>query len=215
MKTYDTTRYSHCPKRHVVWEEICRFLNKSHISPADRVLELGCGYGDFIGNIKACAKTGIELSAAMTEHVARYGAVELLTGDASSLLPTLEEDSFDTVFASNYFEHFAQDDIVAQLAEIRRILRPEGKLIAMQPNFRLCAANYFDDYTHKSVFSDVSFADFLAVNGFAPVTRHARFLPFSFKSRLPVSRLLVRGYLNSPLKPLAGQFLVVATNSKR
>lgn len=215
MKTYNTTRYSHTPKRRVVWEEICRFLNRSHISASGRVLEIGCGYGDFIGNIKARSKTGIEFAPAMTEHVARYGDVELLTGDAAAILPTLAENAFDTVFCSNYFEHFTQEDITLQLVEISRILGPGGKLVVVQPNYRLCASNYFDDYTHKSVFSDASFADFLAIHGFEPLVRQTRFLPFSLKSRLPVNRLLVRCYLHSPIKPMAGQFLIVAANSKQ
>lgn len=215
MSTYEATRYAYSSKRRIVWEEICRLLNNGRIAATDRVLELGCGYGDFIGNIKASSKTAIELAPTSSESALQYGNIDLMVGDAATIMPTLADNSFDAVFCSNYFEHFTHDDISSQLREVSRILEPGGRLIVVQPNYRLCVRNYFDDYTHKSIFSDTSFGDFLSVHGFTLLERKPRFLPFSFKSKMPISRLLVRGYLNSPFKPLAAQFLMIAVNSKK
>ena len=80
----------------------------------------------------------------------------------------------------------------------------------IQPNFRLEPRRYFDDYTHKTIFTDGGFQDFLHSLGWKVVRREGRFLPFSMKSRLPVWGPLVSLYLALPLRPLAGQFLVVA-----
>ncbi|MDA0205972.1 MAG: hypothetical protein O2795_11585 [Acidobacteria bacterium] len=45
------------------------------------------------------------------------------------------------------------------------MLKPGGRLICVQPNFRLEPRRYFDDYTHKQIYTDVSFRDFLEANG--------------------------------------------------
>ena len=85
-----------------------------------------------------------------------------------------------------------------------------GKINILQPNYRLCCAEYFDDYTHVAIYSDRSLCDFLRANGFGIVKSMPRFLPLTIKSRLPVSPLLIRAYLASPVKPLAKQMFIRA-----
>ena len=211
MASYVTTRYSYSPKRRVTWEEIGAYLSRRYISAEDRVLELGCGYGDFIGNIAAKKRVAIEIDPEFEKYISAYPGVELHLGNVLEELPQLGSASCDVVLCSNFFEHFNMEQIEQMLAQIREVLSPSGKLIVVQPNFRLCAPRYFDDFTHKTVFSDVSFSDLLCVNGYDIVRSASRFLPFSFKSRLPISRLLVRSYLRSPFKPMGAQFLIVAS----
>jgi hypothetical protein len=80
----------------------------------------------------------------------------------------------------------------------------------VQPNFRLQPRRYFDDYTHKTIFTDEGFCDFLRACGWRIVHREPRFLPFTLKSKLPAFGWLVSLYLALPYRPLAGQFLTVA-----
>jgi SAM-dependent methyltransferase len=134
--------------------------------------------------------------------VARVGSV--------TDLGFLPDASVDLAFASNLFEHLAKDDFAKTLAQLRQKLKPDGTLIILQPNYRRAYKEYFDDYTHVSVFSDVSLCDFLAAHGFQILEFSAGFLPLTVKSRLPVSRALIRLYLASPWKPVAKQMLVRA-----
>ena len=83
----------------------------------------------------------------------------------------------------------------------------------MQPNYRLSYKTYFDDPTHKKVFSDTALRAFLISFGFEIEMAKPRFLPFSLKSRpsiIPVLPIIIRAYLYSPIKPFAGQMLFVA-----
>ena len=80
----------------------------------------------------------------------------------------------------------------------------------LQPNFYYAYRDYFDDYTHTTVYSHVSICDFLEANSYEVLTCKPRFLPLTLKSRLKVSPLLIRMYLMSPLKPLGKQMLVRA-----
>ena len=210
MKNYVTTRYPYAPERRMVWEEICRYLNRHYISGDSDILELGCGYGDFIGNIHSRNRVAVEKDLAFKEYLADYPNVTVHYLDAKSALSTFPKKSFDVVFCSNFLEHFEIPEVRDLLNSISDILKPGGKLVVLQPNFQLCSSLYFDDWTHKSIFSHVSFSDLLECHGFTIKSCIKKFLPFSMKSKLPISRRLVRLYLNSPVKPFAMQFLIVA-----
>ena len=152
----------------------------------------------------------IEIEDIHEERMQSYPDVKILFGTAMELLPKLDKGQFDFVFASNYFEHFVIEDIKEQIRGVTGVLKEGGKLVIIQTNFQLYPGKYFDDWTHKTVFSHETMLGFLEMNGFHVQKCQKRFLPYSMKSRLPVSKLLIRLYLNSPIKPLAGQFLVVA-----
>jgi ubiquinone/menaquinone biosynthesis C-methylase UbiE len=205
--TYFKTRLRHDPKRGAVWKEICRYLQRRWIPPGGAVLELGAGYGDFINNVDAAKKDAIDLS----DHLATYLAHDVTFHRRSCTdLSVFSAASFDTVFASNLFEHLDRDQLAQTLAEVLRVLKPGARLILIQPNFKYCAPHYFDDYTHVQIFSHVSLADRLEAAAFQIEAVQPRFLPFSMKSRLPKAGLLVRAYLQSPIRPMAAQMLVVA-----
>ena len=93
----------------------------------------------------------------------------------------------DFAFASNLFEHLSQGELVRLLDGLRRILSPRGTLNIIQPNFRYAYREYFDDYTHVAVYTDVGLCDLLRANGFDIIDMKPRFLPLSIKSRLPVN----------------------------
>ena len=93
---------------------------------------------------------------------------------------------------------------------MREKLSANGTLTILQPNYAYAYREYFDDYTHISVWSHVSLADFLEANGFEVVEQYPKFLPLTIKSRLPVSPFLIRAYLQSPIKPMGKQMLFVA-----
>ena len=96
------------------------------------------------------------------------------------------------------------------LKALKGKLTSDGVLTILQPNYAYAYREYFDDYTHISVWSHISLADFLGANGFEIAEQHPRFLPLTIKSRLPVSPILIRAYLMSPIKPMGKQMLFVA-----
>jgi hypothetical protein len=62
-------------------------------------------------------------------------------------------------------------------------------------------------------FSHVSLCDLLTSVGYRVTRCEPRFLPLTVKSRLPVSRMLIRLYLMLPFRPMAKQMLVIAENA--
>jgi SAM-dependent methyltransferase len=140
-------------------------------------------------------------------------SVEHVVGSVTDL-NFIEEGAVDFAFASNLFEHLSKTDFACVLEMLRRKLASGGTLNILQPNYRYAYREYFDDYTHVTVFSDISLTDFLSANGFDALEVKPRFLPLTIKSRLPVSPCLIRAYLASPIKPLAKQMLIRASVSQ-
>ena len=206
---YYDTRYAHDPRRQAVWAHVTRHLQRWVPDNAD-VLELGAGYCDFSNNVVARSRTAMDLRAEFSAFAAPGVRTEV--GDCRDL-SRFADASVDLVFASNLLEHLDLDANSALVQHVRRVLRPGGRLLLVQPNYRLRPREYFDDYTHVTVFSDRSLPDFLAAQGMAIEHVRARFLPFTMKSRLSFGHLLVPLYLRLPYRPLAGQMLVVARNA--
>ena len=65
----------------------------------------------------------------------------------------------------------------------------------MGPNFRYCSDEYFDCADHTLIFTHVAIEEHLYAAGFEPSRASPRYLPYSFRGRLPPSRALTRRYL--------------------
>lgn len=202
---YYTSRFSFDKGRNDVWIEVSRYLQR-FIQKDSTVLDLGAGYCSFINNIKAKEKYAIDIFDSFREYADKD--VKIYVGSCTNL-KQFKKNHFDVVFSSNLFEHLTVGEAEQTLKEINRVLKPKGKFIVIQPNFRYCYKNYFDDYTHKTIYTDNSLTDLLKTNNFKIIRKEKKFLPFSLKSRLPKSRLLVRIYLNLLFRPLAKQMLII------
>src|SRR5262249_7922972 len=147
-----------------LWCVLCDYLAR-YVKPEDSVLELGGGYCNFINNIKAREKHVVDVF----DGILKY-AQEGVTAHVGSCtdLTTFPPSNFDVVFASNLFEHLTWPELDATVAGVRRILRPTGKLVLIQPNFKHSYREYFDDYTHRLIFTDASLTDYLRTRGFSP-----------------------------------------------
>ena len=204
---YHEVRLPPDPKRDEVWRALWRFHFRHLVPPDGCVLDLGCGYGSFINQVVAARRIAIDSWPDFPRYVAP--GVEAIVGSITEL-GTLPEAGIDLAFASNVFEHISQNALSRVLDGLRPKLSPRGKVVILQPNYRYCYREYFDDYTHVSVYSHISLGDFLRANGYEVLQVKPRFLPLTVKSRLPASPWLVAAYLASPIKPLGKQMLLVA-----
>lgn len=196
------------PARPLVWRVIAEHL--SRWVPADaHVLEIGAGYCAWINAVRAGRRVAVDLWPELPRHAGT--GVQAVVMDVASELRTLGPGSFDVILASNVLEHFDPDTAAGVVADMAALLRPGGRCLVIQPNFRHAFRRYFDDYTHRSVFTDVSLVNLLRAHGFREEVVRPRFLPYSMRERrLPIVAWAVRAYLWSPIKPGAGQMLVVA-----
>lgn len=204
---YFATRLEADARREVVWKALWESFFSRRIAPEDTVLDLGAGWGSFINQVHSRRRIAVDMWPGVTQHVAP--GVEAHVGSATDL-SFLSEGSVDFAFASNLLEHLTRDDCAKLVSNLKSRLSSKGTLNLVQPNFRYCAPQYFDDFTHVTVFSHVSLCDFLEAQGFEVVECIPRFLPLTVKSRLPTWPFLIKAYLSSPVKPMAGQMFVSA-----
>lgn len=104
------------------------------VGPADVVVDIGCGAGNAV---RAAARrgaraTGVDPSAAMLRMARavtrRRNAVTWVEGSAESL--PLPDGSATVVWALATVHHWR--DVGAALAEIRRVLAPGGRILALE-----------------------------------------------------------------------------------
>jgi len=204
---YHLSRFAHDPRRKALWQALAKYFFQKDIRPDDTVLDLGAGYGEFINSVRARRRIAVDIWPGMLDYLDQ--GVEGIVGRISEL-DSLEDGSIDYVFASNCFEHVAREELMKCLAVLQRKMKAGAMLSVVQPNFRYCYRQYFDDYTHVGVYTEVGLADLLTSAGFQVVRRMGKFLPLTLKGRWPVHPALVRLYLMCPFKPLAGQMLIQA-----
>jgi SAM-dependent methyltransferase len=165
------------------WERR-RALLLGEARAGERVLDVGCGAGRFVAALQAAGAdpVGVELAEAALER-ARANApgadLRLLADDGS--IP-LGHASVDLVWCSEVLEHVA--DTAHLLLEVRRVLRPGGRLLVTVPyHGRLQAAMialtrfeaHFDPLgQHLRFYTRRSLAETLRHAGFEDVRVRAR-----------------------------------------
>ncbi len=93
----------------------------------ERVLDCGCGNGKFALWNRASVGLMVGLDPATLFADAALEEVALVRGDARRL--PFASGSFDKAFSIDVLEHLSRPDIEAMLGELRRVLRPGGRLL--------------------------------------------------------------------------------------
>jgi ubiquinone/menaquinone biosynthesis C-methylase UbiE len=129
-------------------EEVARYKNLSYkllqLGPGMQVLDVGCGPGvDLLPLAKKVGKqgqvTGLdndrELLREGQQALSKYGKIHLVEGLAEQL-PFLDE-IFDRTRADRVLQHVPRPKAV--LAEMWRVLRPGGRVVLVEPDWKTAA----------------------------------------------------------------------------
>ena len=194
-----------------IWKTLVNDFFSSYVAPEESVLDLGCGYGQFINNIRAQQKYAMDMNPRARQHLAPD--VHFLEQDCSAVW-MLSSDTLDVVFTSNFFEHLPNKRALSDtLKEAYRCLRPGGTLIAMGPNIKFLPGLYWDFYDHHLPLSELSLKEALEIVGFRCLRVTSRFLPYTMVNAPRYPSAFLSAYLKVPLlwRVIGRQFLIVAT----
>jgi SAM-dependent methyltransferase len=98
---------------------------------AQRALDLGCGDGRLTRELDAAETVAADVSdVALARAAGCVPAARLVSLDPDAPLP-LEDGSFDLVLCAETVEHVR--DVQLLLSEVRRVLRPGGRLAVTTP----------------------------------------------------------------------------------
>ena len=197
-------------RRKRVWRVLCREVFDKLSSPQDTVVDLACGYGEFINAVTAGRKIAVDLNPDSPRHL--DPSVEFHARPALELA-RIGTSIADLLFTSNFLEHLRdKSECDALFEQVLQVLKPGGRFVVLGPNIRYAYREYWDYYDHYLPLSHLSLAEGLGQAGFELERVIPRFLPYTMNTRMPTADVLVWAYLKLPLawRVLGKQFLVVA-----
>lgn len=205
------TRFSDAEiaRKDATWKVLCERFFQRYVRPDSTVLDIACGYGEFLRHIRAARKIAIDLNPDAAKFLP--AGVEFHVGSADEMA-VVRTGSVDVCFSSNFFEHLPSKEVLDKvLGEALRVLKPGGLYVAMQPNLRYAPGEYWDYYDHVLPLTHLSCREAFAKAGYEVLEMIDRFVPFSTASRLPQHPLLVRLYLacRPAWRILGRQFVIV------
>lgn len=213
-KEYDLRFSGLASYRHRVWRVLSGKFFQRWIPADAAVLDLGCGWGEFINQIGAAKKYGMDLNEGASAKLSPE--VTFICQDCSRPWP-LPENSLDVVFTSNFFEHLpGKQELHDTLAQIHRCLKSgragSGRLVCMGPNIKYLPGRYWDFWDHYLPLTELSLKEGLELAGFTIEHISGKFLPYSMSQGRTPPLWMLRVYLKFPLlwKFFGRQFLIIA-----
>lgn len=200
--------------RNSIWKILVKDFFSKWIREGSIVLDLGCGYGEFINNVEGCQNHAMDLnpytSRALNENTIFHKQ------DCSNSWP-FEPESIDLIFTSNFFEHLPNKQALDQTISNAKIaLKEGGRIIALGPNISVLKGRYWDFWDHHVALSDQSLRELLEIHDLEIEKSIPRFLPYNMVRVTKRPLFLVSLYLKIPLAWhfFGKQFLLIARKKK-
>ena len=207
---YEKRFSGHENYRNRVWKILVNEFFCKWIKSTDEILDLGCGYGEFINHAKSKVRHAMDLNPKSKSLLDKE--IIFHQQDCSESWK-IDQNSLDLIFTSNFFEHLPNKvSLECTLGELKKALKPGGRLIAMGPNISVLKGQYWDFWDHHVALSDQSLCELLAIHDLSIEQSESKFLPYNMVRVKKRPLFFVPIYLRfSFLWKLFGkQFLIIA-----
>ena len=175
-------------------KKLCAYLFQSfELKEGMKMLEPGCGRGEFLKNFKELGLDvhGVDISTEAQEYAENF-PVEVCDIESEKL--PFEDDTFDVIYSKSFIEHLYYPE--RYLEEAFRVLKPGGILITLTPDWESNYKIYFDDFTHRTPFTNIALEDAYKMYGFSEVN------VFKFRQLPIVWRYPKLNYFCAAISPL-------------
>jgi ubiquinone/menaquinone biosynthesis C-methylase UbiE len=135
------------------------------IGPDSRVMDLGCGTGGTMRTLRGLADwTGVDVNPFAAQLARERSGAPVRIAEAAAL--PFPDATFDGVTALDVLEHIPDD--AAALAEVRRVLKPGGALIATVPCHPILFSDHDRALQHVRRYTRAQFLARVGQAGFVP-----------------------------------------------
>lgn len=117
------------------------------LSKKNRILDIGCGNGFFLGIADNNNTIGIDANYINLSQARNYSN-KVIQGNILNL--PFFDASFDGINCSHVIEHFGPDDAYKLLSEMNRVLKIGGTIILSTP---ILWDGFFKDFTHVKPYN--------------------------------------------------------------
>jgi SAM-dependent methyltransferase len=132
-------------RRNILLEILNRYIGESATGER-RILDVGCGTGTMLTYLARFGNAeGVDIDAEAIEYCHARGLKKVIQSTADTL--PFADGSFDLVTALDVIEHI--DDDLGVLREIKRVLRPGGRLLLTVPAYRFLWGRQDEINLHK------------------------------------------------------------------
>ena len=207
---YEKRFSGHENYRKRVWKILIYDFFSKWIKSTDHVLDLGCGYGEFINHTKCEVRHAMDLNPKTKSLLDKE--IILHQQDCSESWE-IDSNSLDLVFTSNFFEHLPnKESLDRTMGEVKKALKSGGRLIAMGPNISVLKGKYWDFWDHHVALSDQSLCELLQIHNFTIEQSESKFLPYNMVRVKERPLFMVSLYLRFPFlwKIFGKQFFIVS-----
>ena len=150
-------------------------FQKYNLKKTMKLLDVGCGRGEFLQGFINCGLKGYGLDQFDTAKKYSPKALIKVINLEKEKFPYVD-NTFDVVFSKSVLEHFYRPEEI--IKEFYRVLKPNGIIITMCPDWYYNYRIYFEDFTHRTPFMKSSLRDLKLMSGFKDVeVKYFRQLP--------------------------------------
>ncbi len=142
---------------------IKHLIEKYNITEEAKVLELGCGRGEFLNEFynNNMISYGVDISSYAKE---KYPHLNISSVDMLKNSLPYPDDSFDVIYSKSFVEHFYYPEKIFQ--EAYRVLKKGGRIITLTPEWKYFYKTFYEDYTHRTPFTKLSLKDIHLISKF-------------------------------------------------
>jgi SAM-dependent methyltransferase len=142
------------------------------------LLEIGCGRGEYLAKMRNLGWNvrGVDVSQEAIDFARSHYQLEVCVAGADHL--PYDDAFFDIVFLKHVLEHLREP--IAAMQEIRRVLKPNGRILITTPNTNSLGNKFFgrrwvayDPPRHLMIYNKKSLAHLFNASGFELLACHA------------------------------------------
>lgn len=144
------------------------------VSKEAAILDIGCGYGQFLNRLKEMGYqnlTGIDISEEALKSCQKRGIAAFRTESIGGYCQQAGR-RFDFIMMSHVLEHIQKEEVVETLRLIRtQLLSEKGYIYIMVPNAQSNTGAYwmYEDFTHYTLFTAGSLDYVLKAAGYQQI----------------------------------------------